>query len=761
MSRLKYEITGIFFAMTLLLGGCQGKNEPMDITADSTDSSSYESTKFEFVEDVELDWKDNSLDDWQAVINLPMEEVKAEGEQFGGRMTYVVGECGAVRFKNHLIGSYKKDWSGVNGITSLGEKFSKKITIDPEYVGMQIDLLGSVSGKKGYVASRDVYDEEYNVIGRWFYELDENFEKIHEFYVEHLTQEDLTTIMGDGKGSIHLIYMEVPPNTYKYVILSCEGKVVFESSGNYREGLRAFGEGRVAACEIVTEGSTMVGKLMEADLDKGILTEIGSLSAASFYNETDGRETRSYSVTPQNTKELIWCGNEGLYTCNSNGEETRMIYRWTNHGISIQGVADMYAAEDGMIEIIYKDDEGMKFLLLKPTEEKAEIKVITFAVTPFHKEVYANAVASFNKKYPTYNIEIKDDYDETSLLTQLGAGSGPVLVDTTLTGFEELEKLWQPMDGFLENSGLAEELISKALDFGKIENRTYGIVTNFTIRALAVADRTQTNWDYDGFLKSVESYSGAAFTATWFDTQEDEREYFFHVLNNGLDDNAYIDTKKGTTILESSEFERIVNVSEKAVQCPRKDEGKTSKEGDALCELLNVSGAEGLVRLRVRKESGENIMGYPTKNGAKYLLSAQSPITVRNTASDEEKRIAYSFFKILLSKDSAMASIKGNTYAQFSVRKDILEEQFNYYANVSSETNEHGKITNMPTLDMEKDRKFFDELINNSIVQKEFPAGLQKIFDEEIDDFLDGKIDRKSLYDHLKSRTWIYLEEQK
>ncbi|MBR3470424.1 MAG: hypothetical protein IKH28_12150 [Lachnospiraceae bacterium] len=752
-------IYGLLLVALLLLAGCRRKGEEAQTEAMPWGISAREAAQFEFVDDVELEWKDNSLDELQAVINCPLEEVKADGEQVGGRKTYVVGEGGAVRFKNHLVGSYKKDWSGVSGVTTSGEAFSERITVDPDYVGVQLDFFGTISGKAGYVATRNEYDEEYNIIGRWFYELNESFEKVNAFYVKLPFGGDVLAVMGDKDGNIHLTFFE-SADCYKYFILSPEGETLFETSGNFREGLRAFGDGRVTVCEIVTEGGRMTGKILEADPENGTVTELGKLSAQQIYDETKGREIRSFSLTPVSEKLLAWCGSEGLYFCNVDGGETRMAYRWASHGITVQGVADLYAKEDGTVAVIYQDESGMNYLLLKPTTEKTDIKTITLATVPFHKEDYVRAAALFNRKYPAYNIEVRDDYDATSLLVQLGAGSGPVLVDTALTGFEELERLWQPMDGFLEKSGLAEELIPQATEFGRIGERTYGIVTSFFIRALIVSDPAVKDWDYEGFLNAAEGTQSAVFTATWFDTPSDERAYFFDVLGNGLYDNAYFDLEKGTSVLGTKDFDRVLRIAEKARACPRTEDNEEPEGIRALCELLTVNGAEGLVRLRARREAGENVMGYPTKDGARYLLSAQNPITVRCTATDEEKKIAYTFLKILLSKESVALSVKGNTYSQYSVRKDALEEQFDHYERVAGANAELGAAEPLPKLDREKDELFYAELLQNSVVQKSFPPGLQDAFDEELNDYLKGNTDAEAFNEHLKSRTWLYLQEQ-
>ena len=129
-------------------------------------------------EEMELAWKDNSLDDWQAAMNLTVKEVKADGEQIGGAVRYFVGEGGAVRFKNHLVGSYKKNWSGASGINAQGAEFAETIAPDADLVGMQADLLGPVAGGTGYVAYRDEYDDNYDITGQCYYVLDEAFHKI-------------------------------------------------------------------------------------------------------------------------------------------------------------------------------------------------------------------------------------------------------------------------------------------------------------------------------------------------------------------------------------------------------------------------------------------------------------------------------------------------------------------------------------------------------------------------------------------------------
>ena len=755
----KRIIVNLILLTVLFLCGCYSGNNQTAVMNEHTQVES----SYEFLDKENLAWEDNTMDDWQAVINVQVKELKADGEQLGGNMTCFVCEGGAVRFKNHLLGSNKTDWSGVNGVTASGEEFAKEITVGSNRGSMQIDYLGPISGKKGYVAFANEYDEEYNVTGNLFYMLDADFRKTQEISTKIPVTNNPMAIMGDAMGNVHVIYREKASDHSKYDVFSNTGERVFETYGDY-VGLRMFCNGQVVACEEIITGNSVEGeRIVKVDLEKKLLMEIGVLNNKIIRDETDMKEYSSFYVTAFSENGLAWCGREGLYLCDSKGENTKLAYRWSNHGIVMSqwSVLGLCATENDTIAILYRDNGGLRYALLKPTIQKKEVMSITFAVTSFDKDAYVQAAADFNRMYPAYNVEIKDDFDKTNLLTQLGAGTGPILVDTRLTGFDELEKLWQPLDGFLEMSGIADEIFPETLGFGKIGEKTYGIVSHFFIQTLVSSDSELRDWDYASFLNNVEKSEGAVFTAEWFHAPSDERAYYFNVFINGLDDNAYFDVDQDTTIFGTTEFERMLRLSSKAENCPGMENGETLRNGEALCEIVNVSGVEGLINLRAREEAGEVIIGYPTKNGARHLLSAPSPIAIRRTATDEEKKIAYTFLKVLLSYETAAASVKGNSYSKYSVRKDVLAEQFEDYAHMQAANMEYGIDITMPKVDSDKEIGFFEELLRNSAVRKYFPKDLQNVFDEEIGDYLKGNINEKVLSEHLNDRVWLYLKEIK
>lgn len=751
----------IVLTIAFLLAGCKAQNTATEDNLEKKDVVS-EMTEYELLSDIDLAWKDNSLDDWQAIFNLPMEEIKEDGEQLSGTVKYFVCEKGAIRFKNHLAGSYKKNWSGVSGTSVQGSEFAEKIVLDTERVGMQIDLMGPIAGTEDYIAYWEERDENNEITGQEFYKLTESYEKKGEIKVQEKVEGSIVSIAADSKGNYHVLLREGGADGVTYIIISPKGDRIFSALGSFDKSLRILNDGRVVVCEEINKNNKVEGyRFLETDIEKGILNEFATLSLQKMIEETNTREYWPFYVTAKSVNELIWCGKEGLYLCNAQGEQTKLIYRWSNHGIVLESIKDVYAKKDGTIEVIYEDSDGVSYLLLQPTQEQTEIKSITFAVRSINKDAYLSAVSAFNKKYSTYNIELKDDYDETALLTQLGAGDGPVLIDSSLTGFDSLGKLWQPLDGYLHKTGLDLELLPQALDLGKIDGKTYGIVTNFFVRTLIVRDEKLLGWNYNRFLNAVEEFDGVIFTYDYSRERTDYRSTFFDILSNGLDDNFYINPEDDSLIFGSKEFERILKLSERAKKKSTSEVESELQNGRVLCEIYNVARVADLARLSTRLDNGDYVNGYPTINGAKYLITANNPIVVRATAAAEEKQMAYTFLKILLSYDSAIQPINNNSNTMFSVRKDVLEKQFDVYEREYSWSKSDDNIDEMEKPDKEKDRLLLEKILSNSAVQKAFPSGLKDIFDEEFGMYLENKISGALLEKHLKNRVGLYIEENK
>lgn len=748
-------------AAMLMLGGCLGKDGSVK-GQDKTDGASLaETSEFLFLEDSSDDVQgDNSLDDLQAVLNLPVEIVTEEGEIYGGLNSMFVGDEGCVLFKAHSFkNGYADNWSGVSGVTAEGEPFSLRLEVEPGRISNQLHAMGPVSGKKGYIACYYEY-KDGKPSKYWFYELDENFQKTRCVEGKLGIRQHLDSVMEDAEGNIHVTFHR-NNGMCAYAILSPEGEKIFEADLENRMGgwgpkTCTFEGGRVAICDSSINFEQDGKRFYEADLERGTLRELTVSKEEKVINKM---KSYIYCAAPVSDTKVAWCDRSGIYVYDAKTGKSRAIYQWSNHGIFPKNAYCLGFLEDGSVGLLYDTKEGLNYLLLKPTEERKELPSVTIAVSPYNREKYEVAATYFKKAYPGYAVILKDDYDETSLLTQLGAGTGPVLVDTELTGFENLEHLWQPLDGFLEQTRLAEEMIPKTLEFGKIGGVTYGIVRDFYVDTLIASEGAPSDWDYGGFLDALEKWKGAAFTYEGITASVDWREHFFDALQNGLEDNYYFDAATGESVFGTKEFERVLRLSKKAAKCPPPEDGKALREGEVLCETAYVLMPAMAFRLRRRLEAdGEQVVGYPTKEGGRHYLVAQAPLAMRSTATDEEKKIAYTFLRVYLSAE-AMRDVT----LMLPVRKDVFEEQINSYERTAKSAAEDGtpNASFMPVLDREADLPFLYGLIENGVVRKSFPTGLQSVFDEEFGDYLAGRIDGAALSEHLRNRTWLYLEEQK
>ena len=780
----------VVWGCLFLLGGCmtgerENKSNPNEKgKKGKKENMIIEPVDFSFLEDEEGAWKDNTLDDWQAVINQRLEVVELEGEneywissgegsafQTGISM---VSENGALYMQTPGNDSRLNEIR-INGVSISGDSFSNQFSKDLSF------RIGTISGKKGYIAWKWQL-EDGKIVGYRFEGMDEQFQKTWELETESVSEWPFGRLMGDSQGYMHAFISEQSDKAkyaMRYIVLSSEGKLVFDQilgSGDY--SFMTYDNGKVIIRNRIMQQATFDYFFYEWNMEKGSLEEIASFRYSMIKSK---KERFTLDVTLKSKDEFVWLGEEGVYLYDDSKKEETLIYKWANHGFYPKCIHDFKVLMDGRIGILYEDMEGLSFLMLSPTLEKSEVHTLTIAVSPQNKNVFSGAVSYFSKRHPEYTIILKDDYDETSLLTELGAGDGPIIIDTALTGFEELENLWQPLDGFLEQCGVSDELIPEVLEFGRIGERTYGLVTNFYIRTLVMKEPIVKKWDYEGFLDYVEEHDGTAvFSSSYIGSEPNFREMFFGILNNGLQDNYYVDLEEGNTIFGTEKFKRVLRLAQNAKKGYHASVPAVELlDGTVLCEVVDVYNAASLNRLRERVETGEEyVVGYPTKDGARNLIVAGSPVAIRSTCTKEEKKVAYTFLRDMLTKEA----LSGQSYIMFgsvrrdsfTIRNDVLENMFQKY--------DSGKVLDMvpakksledyeqyqkeikeaqekQKAEGQKDRDFLRALLQDSKVKKTFPAALDQVFEEEMNEYLKGVIDENMVAEHLKSRFQIYLEE--
>lgn len=580
----------------------------------------------------ELSRRDNSLDAYSWIMEVPLKP-EDPVKEIGGKTRFFLGKSRAFCYRKHLFASSERCWDEI--VCAAAGRETETVRFDAE---SQLWGIGPVSGTDHYMALLYTVEEDGNgeEIYRYFVEeRDENHETLRKLPLNFLEGGDsfeaftgITDLAADSSGTVHLV--QNSEEGWRYLLVSPEGDIVTEYSpvSGVFLGFVPLYDGRLAFWE--TEGDPRRRSLRFLDREKGRAVTLAA------------PEKDTYGCTLLDENTLLYADQEGLYRSALSGDNPELLYLWVNHGILLSGISAMEADQEGRISIVYQDSSGGNYLCLEPTTEEVEIRQITLALSRYNsnREFYKTAVAAFNRKYPTCHIEIAEEYDKTVLLTELTAGKGPVLIDAFLTGFEEQEKLWEPLDTVMEQLGVTEELLPAALELGRINGILYGVAMDFELNTVVTGDPDLKDWDYEAFLQCVEGRPELKGIFNFYGG--DYGTYFIkHFLSHGMDDSYFMDAGAGSTSFDSEGFRKALEMAKK--YCVGEDgieAGRTVLSGEVLCNELTVRKPEHMALYRIYYGEDINYIGYPSKDGSAHYIQNNFPLAVRRSASKEEKEIA-------------------------------------------------------------------------------------------------------------------------
>ncbi len=741
----------ILLIMSILFCGCghgkKGTEEATNIdnTISELDASSI----------LALDQGDNSLDAYSMSINVLLKVEKPENALLGGGQKWFLGISKAFYFKKHLFEDYLKCWDEIASVSMTGEMASEAWNHEH-----QIWDVGAVIGTNHYL----VYDFEYEE-GRFSYyikEFDENNTILREIplsFLESTEVEFINYLVMDAKGWIHFV-RNIGEETH-YMVVSSEGELVIDySPDDYSiQELVPLYNGDIAC--VAMKRYELGEKQTETELQlQYIDIKTGESNLLVTRNNPFGQE--DFWVTMWDADSLLCANSQGIYKSDLNGENAEFLYKWMNHGISASGVLAMQLLPEEQIALIYESYGEPYYLCIEPTTQQVEVLEIVLAVSPAMEEIYKPVVTEFNKKHPACHIELRSNLDETVLLTELIAGEGPVLIDTSLTGFESQKELWEPLDNVLEELDIANELEASALELGRIDGTLYGVVTNFWLETLVTRDDKLQDWNYDSFLMSIEKQPILEAIVNSEYLEDDALRFVSNFLVHGLEDNYFFDIETYKPNIDNDEFRKMLRYIKK--YCVRSDfvnPGRTSLEGNVLCNSLKINRPEQVALYRICYGDNINYIGFPGKEGADNYLNSFSPISIRITASKEEKAIAYAFLRLLLSYDCQVKLAKESNFS-LSIRKDVLEEQINA---VNEETLVYAMGFESMILgdevDNQKDGKILRDIINHAKPKRTFPEELNTILTEELQQYFSDAITEDVVIQRLENRIGLYLDESK
>lgn len=697
---------------------------------------------------------DNSLDAYSRTVDKRLRVEEPEDASAGGSSHIFLGNTRAFYFKKHYYESTpEKCWDEIAYVTMEGEEGALHFSLKE-----QMHAVGAVLGTDHYLcfdcAIKEGTADTYRYLIK---ECDEKGNVLREIGLDYLDGKDMGEVLQnllyiqmDKEGQVYLV-MNTEEGV-RYHIVSDEGELLADllRTGVFFTRLVPLYDGRVAFWENKPKDGKM-SELLRYNAQEGKEEILASFD--DFY----------YRVTLLNENTMIYADRSGVYRSDLTGGSPEPLYLWRNHGITVSDVYALQADDSERISLIYESAGEMNYLCLEPTTQQVEIRTITLAVSSHNEQVYQAPVAEFNKRYPSWHIELNNyDYiDRTVLLTELNAGKGPVLIDTFLTGLEEMEVLWEPLEGLMEQYHIVDELLPCALELGKTDEGWCGAVMDFRIRTLVTGDPQIKDWDYDTFLQQVDNSPEleAIFNC---DSEGDYGTYFItNFISHGMEDNFLFDADEGTVNFDSDEFRKALELAKK--YCVRKEPvapGTSMLEGKVLCNELDICRPEALALYRSCYGEDANYIGYPTRDGAAHFLEAGNILAVRKTADQDEKEMAAAFIAICLSYEGQSAAADDVNF-HLSVRKDVLAEQI---AAVNKDTvvfvAGFGQFKVGDDLNREADEKLLQELIDGAKVRRYFPAELRNILYEELEMYFNETITEDMVIEHLKSRVAVYLQER-
>lgn len=420
----------------------------------------------------------------------------------------------------------------------------------------------------------------------------------------------------------------------------------------------------------------------------------------------------------------------------------------------------MSGSQEQGINVLYSDSKGYGFVHLEPTTQEVEVKSITFAVDHWNKNAYSAAVADFNRTYPAYQINLTEyQYDDQKMLTELIAGEGPVIIDTALVEFEDMTKYWEPLDDIFDQMGITDELIPEAVNMGRVDDKFYGVVTNFRIRTVITAMKDMDGWNYEEFIKCIDDRKDSLKSIFYGNSMDDGTAFVLKYFMHGLKDNYFIDSVNGTTSFDTEAFRNVIELGKQYQGINGKYENLL--DGSMLCLDVEIKKPLDIPYLRLLMGDDVNFIGYPCEDGNGHYMAPTSMLAVRDNAGDEEKRIAHSFIKLMLSYKEQLEASESDDF-DISVRKDVFEHQLS-----EIDTKVSCYIMGLPVvnieeeqLDYDKDRKLLLDLIEKSTPDSSLPVELNDVMAEELVNYFEGDMDVDKVISNLKGRVELYLGER-
>lgn len=572
----------------------------------------------------------------------------------------------------------------------------------------------------------------------------------------------LCRIVEDADGDFYLSVSDYTREETDFIVLACDGANKYNSTltnCSFNKFLNT-ADGQIAYEMTQSKGETCVHRVFAFDKSTNSEREICT------YDEISKEYGKINAVGFFDSEQLIYATGEGIYLSDLSFGNVVQINSFDTQAFSSNPIVlDIVKdAEGGFFVTMERMTNGAKCYLQHYVVTSGQIKTIELALDmSAGADIYGEAIVEFNKNHPNYKIVVNSQYDSTALNTKLIAGTGPVIVDSSLVYATSNTDMWESLSPILADSELFGELSDPIKELMSVNGECYSVSADFSFDTL-ITQTAVEDMNYSQFLDYLSNNTTARYLMDNELVSDVAIWSAVNLLGGDIEDSFYIDEATGNPLFDTAQFDQMLTMIEK--YAPRREHIAYCdglEEGTVIFNFININTPRDLFFLKEMQNRGTRIVGFPKSDGSHNVMHTSHALMLRRSASEEEKEIAFEFFKMLLSKDIQLKMMQSANF-HFSVRNDVLREQIRTvvsgdYISLSFFTTGNEFIIDDPKYD-EIDA-FMEAVLSDSVVRRNSDSDYESILNEEFADYFNGRISRDMLKSHLSNRVGLFLAERK
>lgn len=522
----------------------------------------------------------------------------------------------------------------------------------------------------------------------------------------------------------------------------------------------------------------------------GILShydELKNSTELSLYTVENREETPLTVLEGEQVRSLCMAPDHVIYfttaeSLNRWSREDNVCVRLLElHG---NGISAMPASNNLLInsqgEILLCDLEGSipcVFVLSEKETQNEDKMRIAFLATVGSSDL-SRPAQIFSYSHPEFGLEQEQYSGETEtgvlrdrVFMELAAGKGPDLMWVNEEDMHILEEkgLLMELSGLISED-IKEQMLPGVIQSGTIDDRMVGLKLYAIYRTVFVSDAvwekdTWTLADVRDILQSREDWDWAFSYRFGEMAPYGPYELLSEVLLADLEGSEFLDMEQGRCSFDSEEFVELIKLCKKYGQVNQAEKDAEEwyaqlKDGESIAHISwMVDGFVDFSLAMNRYEDSAHIVGFPTQEGGKNFILANSYLVVNaNTEHQEQIRelIAY-----LLSYDNQYDS------SYMSVRKDVIRDSVVYFEpdeswrlKISTTKNSFMNIEKKPdgTTWIEEYLAFLEDCVPEPNWRY---TSVGQILSEELPAYFEGNKSAEDVADIIQRRVQLYLSETK